>query len=85
MKKFGNPFTDKPRLVFSPSAHLSRRSTPPSPTMSTRVSVPVMASKPVAHMMTSSSYNWPLTTKPFSVTSSIGCDLVSTRWTLSRL
>jgi hypothetical protein len=54
VKKFGNPAVWMPSSVRAPSAHASRRSRPSRPRMSMRSSAPVMASNPVAKMMTSS-------------------------------
>jgi hypothetical protein len=54
-KRFGNPARPIPRYVRGPCAHRSRRATPSRPRTSIAFSAPVIASKPVAKTIASTS------------------------------
>ena len=68
-----------------PALHASRSERPPRPLMSMLSSGPVMASKPVAKTMMSSSYSASRVLMPRGVIRSIGEAFTSTSETLSRL
>ena len=55
MNRFGKPTLDTPRYVSGPCSHLSLSLRPSLPWMSILKNGPVMASKPVANTMMSSS------------------------------
>jgi hypothetical protein len=85
MNRFGKPAVARPRYVRGPAAHFSASVTPPRPRRSISRSAPVIASKPMAKTMTSSSYSASAVRMPRGVTSWIGAVRTSTSSTLSRL
>ena len=85
MNRLGKPTTCRPRYDFGPSAQASLSRTLPRPRISMRVRAPVMASKPVAKIRSSNSYDASAVRRPVGVTAWIGAALTSTRVTLSRL
>src|ERR1700732_5143469 len=72
MNIFGKAAVWIPRYVRGPSAHLSLNDCPPSPRISILVSGPVTASKPVAKIMTSSSYSASRVLTPFEAILPVG-------------
>ena len=85
MNRFGKPAVATPRYVRGPSAHFRASVRPALPRMSMFMRAPVMASKPVANTMQSSSYSASLVLRPPRVISSIGDLPTSTRVTFGRL
>ncbi len=71
--------------MAGPAAQASFSRAPPLPRMSILSSAPVMASKPIAKTMASTSYSRTAVFTPAGVIRSIGSSVRSTRLTLSRL